>query len=104
MEKQNIPCRHSSLRVAYIDEIEEKTEDGKSQMVYFSVLIKGGKKYDEEVWTNDSRLMSQCELRFCHIYLNVKNLILVLYSCALNTNQSCTHRIGKSTAKSDHDY
>ncbi|KAH1239417.1 Callose synthase 7 [Glycine max] len=39
---------HSSLRVAYIDEIEEKTEDGKSQMVYFSVLIKGGKKYDEE--------------------------------------------------------
>ena len=44
--KWNIPCRHSALRVAYIDETEE-TKDGKSQKVYFSVLVKGGDKYDE---------------------------------------------------------
>lgn len=46
MVKRNIPCRHSALRVAYIDETEE-TKDGKSQKVYYSVLVKGGDKYDE---------------------------------------------------------
>ncbi|KAL2322518.1 hypothetical protein Fmac_026897 [Flemingia macrophylla] len=40
---------HSSLRVAYIDEIEE-TKDGKSQKVYYSVLVKGREKYDEEIY------------------------------------------------------
>lgn len=49
IEKLNVPCRHSSLRVAYIDETEE-TKEGKSQKVYYSVLVKGGDKYDE-VWT-----------------------------------------------------
>jgi len=48
MEKWNIPCRHSSLRVAYIDETEE-TKDGKSHKVYSSVLVKGGIRFDE-VW------------------------------------------------------
>lgn len=44
MEKLNIPCRHSALRVAYIDETED-TKGGKK--VYYSVLVKGGDKYDE---------------------------------------------------------
>nr|XP_025626307.1 callose synthase 7 isoform X1 [Arachis hypogaea] len=40
---------NSALRVAYIDEVEEAKE-GKSQKVYYSVLVKGGEKYDEEVY------------------------------------------------------
>ncbi|KAH1239428.1 Callose synthase 7 [Glycine max] len=40
---------HSALRVAYIDETED-TKDGKSQKVYYSVLVKGGDKYDEEIY------------------------------------------------------
>ncbi|RDX87112.1 putative callose synthase 6, partial [Mucuna pruriens] len=46
MEKQNISCSYSALRVAYIDETKE-TKDGKFQEVYYSVLVKGGDKYDE---------------------------------------------------------
>ncbi|KAK7387020.1 hypothetical protein VNO78_27475 [Psophocarpus tetragonolobus] len=41
--------KHSALRVAYIDETEE-TENGKSQKVWYSVLVKGGDKYDEEIY------------------------------------------------------
>ncbi|KAM7503052.1 hypothetical protein LguiB_001956 [Lonicera macranthoides] len=41
--------RHSSLRVAYIDEGEEKI-DGKSEKVFYSVLVKGGDKLDEEIY------------------------------------------------------
>lgn len=41
--------RYPSLRVAYIDEREEKVE-GKSEKVYYSVLVKGGDKLDE-VWS-----------------------------------------------------
>ncbi|KAL2322513.1 hypothetical protein Fmac_026892 [Flemingia macrophylla] len=37
---------HSPLRVAYIDEREE-TVNGKSQNIYYSVLVKGREKYDE---------------------------------------------------------
>lgn len=66
MVKRNIPCRHSALRVAYIDETEE-TKDGKSQKVYYSVLVKGGDKYDE-VRSKNSGLMFSCELCFFHIY------------------------------------
>ncbi|KAL2322528.1 hypothetical protein Fmac_026907 [Flemingia macrophylla] len=40
---------HSSLRVAYIDETEE-TKNGKSLKVYYSVLVKGADKYDEEIY------------------------------------------------------
>ncbi|KAJ7965070.1 Callose synthase-like protein [Quillaja saponaria] len=40
---------YPSLRVAYIDEGEE-TVNGKSQKVYYSVLVKGGDKYDEEIY------------------------------------------------------
>ncbi|KAK7305003.1 hypothetical protein VNO77_42901 [Canavalia gladiata] len=45
----NLMLMHASLRVAYIDETEE-TKDGKSQKVYYSVLVKGGEKYDEEIY------------------------------------------------------
>jgi len=62
MEKWNIPCRYSALRVAYIDETEE-TKDGKSQKVYYSVLVKGGDKYDE-VWTKHPCFMLFSELCF----------------------------------------
>ena len=38
--------RYPPLRVAYIDE-REATIDGRSQKVYYSVLVKGGEKLDE---------------------------------------------------------
>lgn len=38
--------RYPSLRVAYIDE-REATIAGRSQKVYYSVLVKGGEKLDE---------------------------------------------------------
>ncbi|KAI4308102.1 hypothetical protein L6164_031209 [Bauhinia variegata] len=41
--------KHPTLRVAYIDETEE-TVNGKTQKVYYSVLVKGGDKYDEEIY------------------------------------------------------
>ncbi|PWA91082.1 hypothetical protein CTI12_AA094310 [Artemisia annua] len=40
---------YPSLRVAYIDE-REATIAGKSQKVYYSVLVKGGDKLDEEIY------------------------------------------------------
>ncbi|KAK9153262.1 hypothetical protein Sjap_000742 [Stephania japonica] len=40
---------YPSLRVAYIDEKEDMV-DGDSQKVYYSVLVKGGDKYDEEIY------------------------------------------------------
>lgn len=45
-------CRYPSLRVAYIDEVED-TIDGKSIKNYYSVLVKGGNKLDEvgsQIW------------------------------------------------------
>jgi callose synthase len=39
-------CRHRSLRVAYIDERDEVV-NGKPLKVYYSVLVKGGDKWDE---------------------------------------------------------
>lgn len=38
--------RYPSLRVAYVDEREE-TADAKSPKVFYSVLLKGGAKFDE---------------------------------------------------------
>lgn len=67
MKKWNILCRHKGLRVAYIDETEETTgEKSQTKKVYFSVLVKGGDKYDE-VWTKNSSLMFSCEFCFTHI-------------------------------------
>ncbi|KMT02455.1 hypothetical protein BVRB_9g204040 [Beta vulgaris subsp. vulgaris] len=45
----NLMLTYPSLRVAYIDEREEKVE-GKSEKVYYSVLVKGGDKLDEEIY------------------------------------------------------
>ncbi|KAG6480709.1 hypothetical protein ZIOFF_057294 [Zingiber officinale] len=42
----NLMLNHHSLRVAYIDEAEE-TVDNKTQKCYYSVLVKGGDKFDE---------------------------------------------------------
>ncbi|CAN4104415.1 unnamed protein product [Withania somnifera] len=41
--------QYPSLRVAYIDERDE-TVNGKSEKVYYSVLVKGGDKLDEEIY------------------------------------------------------
>ncbi|KAM3317938.1 hypothetical protein ACQJBY_035582 [Aegilops geniculata] len=41
---------YPSLRVAYIDEVETLTRDGTVDKTYYSVLIKGGDKYDEEIY------------------------------------------------------
>ncbi|RZB99644.1 Callose synthase 7 isoform B [Glycine soja] len=93
---------HSSLRVAYIDEIEEKTEDGKSQMVYFSVLIKGGKKYDEESSSCDqgnSRFLSEYKDQAAGVLF----LVLSLLHCIKNTQEimSNTIRIEKFKGKNN---
>ncbi|KAL7129205.1 hypothetical protein ABFS83_13G048900 [Erythranthe nasuta] len=45
----NLMLKYPSLRVAYIDEREE-TIDGKTEKVYYSVLVKGGEKLDEEIY------------------------------------------------------
>ncbi|KAL2496657.1 Callose synthase 7 [Forsythia ovata] len=45
----NLMLTYPSLRVAYIDEREE-TIDGKNEKVYYSVLVKGGEKLDEEIY------------------------------------------------------
>ncbi|XVF60760.1 hypothetical protein PTKIN_Ptkin08bG0074200 [Pterospermum kingtungense] len=45
----NLMLTYPSLRVAYIDEREE-TVNGRSQKVYYSVLVKGGEKLDEEIY------------------------------------------------------
>uniref|UniRef100_A0A2N9IBD1 1,3-beta-glucan synthase n=2 Tax=Fagus sylvatica TaxID=28930 RepID=A0A2N9IBD1_FAGSY len=45
----NLMLTYPSLRVAYIDEREE-TIKGKSQKLYYSVLVKGGEKLDEEIY------------------------------------------------------
>ncbi|XP_074307762.1 callose synthase 7 isoform X3 [Silene latifolia] len=43
----NLMRTYPSLRIAYIDEREEKV---KSEKVYYSVLVKGGDKLDEEIY------------------------------------------------------
>ncbi|XP_056693644.1 callose synthase 7 isoform X4 [Spinacia oleracea] len=45
----NLMLTYPSLRVAYIDERDEKV-DGKNEKVYYSVLVKGGDKLDEEIY------------------------------------------------------
>lgn len=41
-------CSHPSLRVAYIDEIEE-SEGGKPHKVYYSVLVKAVDNLDQVI-------------------------------------------------------
>ncbi|GAB4842952.1 Callose synthase 7 [Ancistrocladus abbreviatus] len=45
----NLMLMYPSLRVAYIDEREEKVK-GKTEKVYYSVLVKGGERLDEEIY------------------------------------------------------
>eukprot|EP00257_Ricinus_communis_P020162 XP_015579333.1 callose synthase 7 [Ricinus communis] len=45
----NLMLTYPSLRIAYIDERED-TVNGKSQKFYYSVLVKGGDKLDEEIY------------------------------------------------------
>ncbi|CAL9757214.1 unnamed protein product [Musa acuminata subsp. burmannicoides] len=45
----NLMLKFPSLRVAYIDEIEEIV-GGKPQKIYYSVLVKGTDKHDEEIY------------------------------------------------------
>ncbi|GAB2275112.1 Callose synthase 7 [Dionaea muscipula] len=45
----NLMLTYPSLRVAYIDERDEKV-GGKSEKIYYSVLVKGGDKLDEEIY------------------------------------------------------
>ncbi|XP_072994078.1 callose synthase 7-like [Typha latifolia] len=45
----NLMLTYPSLRVAYIDE-QEYTVNGKSEKKYYSVLVKGGDKLDEEIY------------------------------------------------------
>ncbi|WOK98671.1 callose synthase 7-like isoform X1 [Canna indica] len=45
----NLMLKYPSLRVAYIDERDETVGD-KTQKCYYSVLVKGGDKWDEEIY------------------------------------------------------
>ncbi|KAI3711097.1 hypothetical protein L2E82_40935 [Cichorium intybus] len=45
----NLMLTYPSLRVAYIDERDDAI-NGKSQKVYYSVLVKGGETLDEEIY------------------------------------------------------
>ncbi|XVE83338.1 hypothetical protein DITRI_Ditri16bG0080900 [Diplodiscus trichospermus] len=45
----NLMVNNPSLRVAYIDEVEER-EGGKAQKVYYSVLVKGVDNLDQEIY------------------------------------------------------
>ncbi|KVH92063.1 Callose synthase [Cynara cardunculus var. scolymus] len=45
----NLMVNNPSLRVAYIDEVEER-EGGKSQKVYYSVLVKAADNLDQEIY------------------------------------------------------
>ncbi|KAH7520841.1 hypothetical protein FEM48_Zijuj08G0188700 [Ziziphus jujuba var. spinosa] len=46
----NLMVNNPSLRVAYIDEVEENEAGGKVQKVYYSVLIKAVEKHDQEIY------------------------------------------------------
>ncbi|PAN30833.1 hypothetical protein PAHAL_5G296500 [Panicum hallii] len=46
----NLMITNPSLRVAYIDEVEAPTGNGTTEKTYYSVLVKGGEKYDEEIY------------------------------------------------------
>ncbi|KAK5793272.1 callose synthase 5-like [Gossypium arboreum] len=45
----NLMVNNPSLRVAYIDEVEER-DGGKAQKVYYSVLVKGVDNLDQEIY------------------------------------------------------
>ncbi|GMJ08614.1 callose synthase 5, ARABIDOPSIS THALIANA GLUCAN SYNTHASE-LIKE 2, GLUCAN SYNTHASE-LIKE 2 [Hibiscus trionum] len=46
----NLMVNNPSLRVAYIDEVEERDGTGRSQKVFYSVLVKGVDNLDQEIY------------------------------------------------------
>ncbi|XP_021713854.1 callose synthase 5-like isoform X1 [Chenopodium quinoa] len=46
----NLMANHPSLRVAYVDEVEEREGGQKSQKVYYSVLVKAVDNLDQEIY------------------------------------------------------
>ncbi|XP_056696651.1 callose synthase 5 [Spinacia oleracea] len=46
----NLMANHPSLRVAYVDEVEEREGSQKSQKVYYSVLVKAVDNLDQEIY------------------------------------------------------
>ncbi|XP_039010656.1 callose synthase 5-like [Hibiscus syriacus] len=46
----NLMINNTSLRVAYIDDVEERDGTGRSQKVYYSVLVKGVDNLDQEIY------------------------------------------------------
>ncbi|KAK3164457.1 hypothetical protein QOZ80_1AG0018870 [Eleusine coracana subsp. coracana] len=46
----NLMIMNPSLRVAFIDEVEAPAGNGTTEKTYYSVLVKGGEKYDEEIY------------------------------------------------------
>uniref|UniRef100_J3L0R0 1,3-beta-glucan synthase n=1 Tax=Oryza brachyantha TaxID=4533 RepID=J3L0R0_ORYBR len=46
----NLMLMYPSLRVAYIDEVEAPVGNETTEKTYYSVLVKGGDKYDEEIY------------------------------------------------------
>ncbi|KAK8983008.1 hypothetical protein V6N11_054992 [Hibiscus sabdariffa] len=46
----NLMVNNPSLRVAYIDDVEERDGTGRSQKVYYSVLVKGLDNLDQEIY------------------------------------------------------
>ncbi|KAI5335429.1 hypothetical protein L3X38_025562 [Prunus dulcis] len=46
----NLMVNNPSLRVAYIDEVEERESGGKVQKVYYSVLVKAVDNHDQEIY------------------------------------------------------
>ncbi|CAM8881815.1 unnamed protein product [Rhodiola kirilowii] len=46
----NLMVNNPSLRVAYIDEVEERESSSKSQKVYYSVLVKAVDNLDQEIY------------------------------------------------------
>ncbi|KAL5555548.1 hypothetical protein UlMin_037784, partial [Ulmus minor] len=46
----NLMVNNPSLRVAYIDEVEEREGNGKAQKVYYSVLVKAVDNLDQEIY------------------------------------------------------
>ncbi|KAF8670845.1 hypothetical protein HU200_050109 [Digitaria exilis] len=45
---------NTTLRVAYIDEVEAPTGNGTTEKTYYSVLVKGGEKYDEDNYIEEA--------------------------------------------------
>lgn len=66
------PCSNPSLRVAYIDEVEER-EGGKNKKVYYSVLVKAVDNLDQVIKVD--LVASQALTFFCS---SLKEIIIIV--------------------------